>query len=200
MSQQDERKFNFHIRHARGELLFARCWLLVEGETEVTLLTELARHLEINLEQRGVRCVPHRHASIELFLKVARDFAIRWCVLADNDGQGKKDQSHAKSYAGSASLNDVLHVMPEDDIEGHLCASGFGSVYEGYLSSQTRSRVTTAKGDPKYWRQVLKAIKAPLVKPEAALQVVDEIRSGSVPIPRLLETAIRKAVEIAGEV
>jgi putative ATP-dependent endonuclease of OLD family len=31
LEPDDLRKFNFHIRHARGELLFARCWILGEG-------------------------------------------------------------------------------------------------------------------------------------------------------------------------
>ena len=35
----------YHVRAKRGALLFARCWLLVEGETEFTLLPELARLL-----------------------------------------------------------------------------------------------------------------------------------------------------------
>ncbi len=197
LSPDEERKFSFHIRYARGELLFARCWLLVEGETEVTLLTEIARHLDINLEQSGVRCVPHRHASIELFLKVARDFGIRWCVLADSDDQGRKDQQQAKSYAGTANIGDVLHVITDIDVEGYLCTSGFGAIYETYLSHQTRQSVTVAQGDPGYWQQVLKAIKRSLVKPAAALKVVNEIRAGSRAVPPLLEATVRKAVEIA---
>jgi len=193
-----QRQFGYHIRRARAELLFARCWLLVEGETEVTLLPEIARHLGLDLEQAGVCLVPHRHASIELFLKVAKELGIRWCVLADNDGQGVSDQQHAQNYANGAPLADVLHVMPEDDIEGHLCAAGFGAIYEAYLSPQTQGQVTVTTGHPDYWRQVLKAIKKPLVKPAAALEVAQQIQAGAMPVPPLLETTLRKAIEIAG--
>lgn len=198
-SKQDQ-QFNFHIRFARGELLFARCWLLVEGETEVTLLPEIARYLGINLERSGVRCVPHRHASIELFLKVAKDLGIRWCVLADNDQQGRSDQKHAQTYAADADLRQLLHVMPEDDIEGHLCAAGFGDVYEAQLSEQTRPRVQASRGDPAYWPEVLKAIKKSLRKPAAALEVVERIRAGHGRVPPLLETCLREAVALAGDI
>jgi len=200
LDAKDQRMFDFHIRHARGELLFARCWLLVEGETEVTLLHEIARHLDLDLERAGVRCVPYRFgASIELFLKVAKDLGIRWCALTDNDQQGKADQQHVKNYSDPGQLADVLHAMADDDIEGHLCAAGFGNIYEAYLSPQTQGRVTVAKGDPQYWPQVLKAIKTPLVKPAAALAVAHEIRAGK-PVPPLLETTIRKAIALAGGV
>lgn len=221
LTPDETRKFNFHIRHARGELLFARCWLLVEGETEVTLLPEIARHLDINLEQSGVRCVAHRHASIELFLKVARDLGIRWCVLADNDGQGRADQRHAQTYAAAAGfdLPDVLHVMPEEDMEQHLCASGFGSVYQAIYDAHpqlhvvppavpacpqcgrgaaARPSITAAPGDPAYWPQLLKVVKNVLVKPEAAQEVMAQVRSGAQSVPPLLENAIRRSVAIAG--
>lgn len=197
LSPDDERKFNFHIRFARGELLFAKCWLLVEGETEITLLPEIARYLGINLEQAGVRCVPHRHASIELFLKVASNLGISWCVLADNDQQGIADQKHARNYTGTGNIADLLFVMSEDNIEGHLCSVGFGSVYESYLSPQSSPRVTVPKGDPQYWSQLLKAINSSLVKPVAAGEVANLIRIGKIPVPQLLENAIRKAVALA---
>ena len=131
LDAKDQRMFDFHIRHARGELLFARCWLLGEGETEVTLFHEIARHLGIDLERAGVRCVPYRlGSSIELFLKVAKDLGIRWCALTDNDQQGQKDQQHVTTHTLPADLPAALHAMPEKDIETHLCAAGFGSVYQ----------------------------------------------------------------------
>jgi putative ATP-dependent endonuclease of the OLD family len=219
LSLAEERKFNFHIRFVRGELLFARCWLLVEGETEITLLPEIARHLNINLEQAGVRCVPHRHAGIELFLKVARDLGISWCVLADNDMQGARDQSQALNYAGTGNLADLLHVIPEDDIEQHLCAQGFGSVYQAIYEAHPQLRqaratvppcpqcgrgqqpspsITVSQGDPKYWPQLLKVIRNVMVKPAAALEVANLIHAGTLPVPPLLETAIRSAVALAG--
>ncbi len=202
LDSKDQRMFDFHIRHARGELLFARCWLLGEGETEVTLFHEIARHLGIDLERAGVRCVPYRlGASIELFLKVAKDLGIRWCALTDNDQQGQKDQQHLTAYTQAADLPAVLHAMPESDIEAHLCSVGFGAVYEAYLTPQLRGGVTVAPGHADYWAQVLRAIKNVRgYKPAAALDVARQIQAGTTPVPPLLEAAIRKSVELAGDV
>ena len=126
------------------------------------------------------------------------DLGINWCVLTDNDTQGIADQNHARNYAGAGSPAGLLHVMPEDNIERYLCSVGFGSVYEGCLSRQTKPRVTVAKGDPQYWPQVLKAIENALNKPAAALRVAALIHSGAVPVPPLLEQTIRAAVALAG--
>lgn len=203
LNATEQRMFDFHIRHARGELLFARCWLLGEGETEVTLFHEIARHLGIDLERAGVRCIPYRMgASVELFLKVARDFGIRCCALTDNDGQGKADQTHLRSYTPVADQANAIHVMPEDDVEGHLCAQGFGAIYQAYLTQQTQGQVTVQQGHPNYWKQVLTAIKnaKAFKKPNAAIEVVQRIQSGAVPVPPLIQTAIQQGVALAGGV
>lgn len=203
LDRKEQRMFDFHIRHGRGELLFARCWLLAEGETELTLFHEIARHLGIDLERAGVRCIPYRlGASIELFLKVGKDFGIRWCALTDNDSQGLADQTHLENYTPPAELADARHVMLQDDVESYLCDEGFGGIYEGYLTAQTRQQVSVQPGHPDYWKQVLKAIKnaKSFSKPGAALQVVGEIVSGKAAIPPLLEAVIRKAVARAGGV
>ena len=48
----------FHMLKTRGELLFARCWLLGEGVTEYWALSETAKTLGIDLERHGIRIVP----------------------------------------------------------------------------------------------------------------------------------------------
>ncbi len=68
LQPQQQRQFEFHVRQSRGELLLARCWLLVEGETEVTILPAVARRLDMPLERSGVRCVPYRQSDIALYL------------------------------------------------------------------------------------------------------------------------------------
>jgi putative ATP-dependent endonuclease of OLD family len=199
LTSDEERKLNFHIRYARAELLFARCWILVEGETEVTLLPELARVLGIDLERAGVRCVPFQHAGLEVFLKVANDFGIRWCVVSDNDQQGAKDQQKVQTYLNNAKIADTLHVMPQSDIEQYLCSCGFGQVYGSYLTAQTQQQVTVPPGDPDYWRQVTKAVSKSRLysKPAAALQIVSEVRNGVGTIPPVLEQVVRAAVRLA---
>jgi putative ATP-dependent endonuclease of OLD family len=197
LQPEQARQFDYHVRAMRGELLLARCWLLVEGETEVVLLGELARHLGLNFERVGVACVPYRpSADIAVYLQVANALGIRWCALTDADRQAQADQAKVQANLGGAAAADVLFVMPEQNIETYLCASGFGSVYATYLSSQTQASVTVPPGDPAYWGQVIDAIKKSYRKGAAALAVLALIRAGQ-PVPALLEAAARAAVRLA---
>ncbi len=45
LTEQDERRLNLYVRESRGELLFARVWLLVEGPTEYWVATMAAEML-----------------------------------------------------------------------------------------------------------------------------------------------------------
>ncbi len=187
LTDPQTRQFNFHIRHARGELLFARGWLLGEGESEVTLLPDVARILGFNLERAGVRCVPYRQSDIGLYLTVADGLGIPWVTLTDNDQQGQSDIRKVIAALNGRNQSRMLHVMPEGDIEQHLCVNGFGDIYENLLTAQTRQQVTVPNTDPTYWKQVTKAVnKHKIVAIQTVLQ---EIRNGR-PVPRLLKKVL----------
>lgn len=194
LNATQKRQFNFHIRHARGELLFARCWLLGEGEMEVTLLPEIACQLGVNLERSGVRCVAYRQADIGLFLTVADGLGIPWVTLTDNDQEGQKTINKVRAALNGRSERRLLQVMPENDIEEHLCVNGYGHVYEGFLNNDLKKQITALATDPGYWGQVAKAVKK--YKIAAVQQVLEEMRNGS-PVPRLLKKAIIVAANLA---
>jgi len=194
LTDNQSHKFYFHVRHARGELLFAKGWLLVEGESEVTLLPEIARILGFNLERAGVRCVPYRQSDIGLYLTVADGLGISWATLTDNDQQGQSDIRKVRAALNGRSEKRLLHVMKEGDLEQHLCVNGFGGVYENLLTAQSRQQVTVANNDPAYWTQVTKAVgKQKIVAIQTVLQ---EIRNGR-PVPRLLKRAVVTAANLA---
>lgn len=194
LEDRRQRQFNFHIRQARGELLFARCWILGEGESEVTLLPALARCIGRDLEQCGIRCVGYRQSDIELYLKVAEALGIKWVALCDNDQQGIKDQAKVREYLNGRDESEVLHVMPESDIEQHLCSSGFGAIYESLLTDQTKAQVTTAATDPLYWKQVTKAVHRQKIA--AVSLILEEVLSGRAGVPPLFERTIKEAIKL----
>ncbi|MGL6151204.1 MAG: ATP-dependent endonuclease, partial [Aeromonas sobria] len=94
-SSDDLRKIAFHVRINRPMSLFARCWLLVEGETEIWLLSELAQICGYSLRAEGVRVIEFAQCGQSPLIKVARDFGIEWHLLTDGDEAGLK-------YAASA--------------------------------------------------------------------------------------------------
>jgi len=194
LSDNHSRQFNFHIRHVRGELLFAKTWLLGEGESEITLLPEIARILGVNLEQVGVRCVQYRQADIGLYLTVANGLGIPWVALTDYDQQGKADIKKVLRTLNSKDRKRRLHVMPEGDIEQHLCNNGFGDIYEKLLTVKTLQQVTVSSKDPNYWKQVTKAVSKHKIA--AIHTVLQEIRKGR-QIPHILKRAVRIAANLA---
>lgn len=195
LTPKQKRQFNYHIRHARGELLFARCWVLGEGETELTLLPDLARHLGKSLEKCGVRCIAYRQSDISLFIQVAEAIGIHWIALTDNDlQQGKSDQKKVRDSLGSRLEKKVLFIIPEENIEQHLCAEGFTHVYEGFLTAQTQAQITVPKTDASYLRQLTRAVDGNKIA--AVHQVLEEIRNGT-KVPTLIENVIDAARECA---
>lgn len=197
LNSSDARKFNYHIRQSRGELLFSRCWILGEGETEATIIPELARILGKDLERAGIRFVTYQSGiSLETCLKVANGMGIQWVVLADNDFQGASDRDAVLRHLNGRTETDVLTVMPEVDIEQHLCVNGFADVYLSLLSQQTLNKVTAQPQDIDYPIQVANALPSKL-KTQAAQKVLASIRDDSRPVPQLFKDVIEAALKLA---
>jgi len=196
LDPNDTRKFNFHIRRARGELLFAKGWILGEGETESTLICECARLLSKDLERAGIRFVTYQTGiSLELCLRVANGMGIHWVVLADNDIQGVKDHELVRNHLNGRLERDVLFVMPESNIEQHLCVNGFSDVYFNLLGAQPRHEVTAPPQDSKYPFQVANALPRKL-KTHAAQEVLAAIRNEGRPVPKLFQDVIVTALRL----
>jgi putative ATP-dependent endonuclease of OLD family len=86
MNAEDSRRIAFHIRFNRASSLFARCWLLVEGETWV--INELARQCG-HFDAEGVKVIEFAQSGLKPLIKFARRMGIEWHVLVDGDEAGK---------------------------------------------------------------------------------------------------------------
>lgn len=197
LGPDDMRKFNSHIRRDRGELLFSRCWILGEGETEGTLIPEVARILGKNLEQAGIRVVTYQSGiSLETGLKVANGMGIHWVVLTDNDQQGGSNARTVHRQLNGRTESEVLFMMNESNIEEYLCCNGFQDVYKNLLSEQLLRQVTARPGDPEYPLQI--AQKFPRKqKTRAAQDVLTEMQSEPSLVPQLFRDVIDAALQLA---
>lgn len=199
LDKNDIRKFNYHIRRARGELLFSKCWILGEGETEATLIPEFARVLGKDLERAGIRFVTYQSGiSLKTCLQVANGMGIQWVVLADNDSQGASDHEAVRGQLNGRSESDVFFVMPEANIEQHLCVNGFCDVYHGLLGDQPLQKVTASPQDADYPIQVAKALPKKL-KTYAAQEVLTAIHNDSQSVPQLFQDVIEAALKLVEE-
>lgn len=196
---RDQKKFEFLVRRVRGELFFARCWLLGEGETEAILFAGIADVLKLDLEQAGVRCIEYRSGDISYFLDAANSLGIAWHCLTDPDNQGHSDAAKAIARIPDMQKRQDRYVSMlknAESIEQYLAKNGFIDIYEKIASPQKKvSKLTVNRGHPEYEIQITKCVPD---KPSAAHAIVEAMQQrGKSSIPKELALAVIKAVALA---
>ena len=131
LSKDELRRVGFHIRFHRSRALFARCWLLVEGETEVWLFNELANLSGYNLAAEGVQIIEFAQSGLKSLIKVAKTFGIDWHVVTDGDAAGKKYAAAVMNQLDGEHPRHHLTELPERDIEHYLYINGFEDFFKG---------------------------------------------------------------------
>ena len=194
------RKINHHIRSSRGSALFARCWLLVEGEADRLIFEGCARVLGRDLTYEGVSCIEFSQiGSVDILTKFADSMGIEWFVVADNDPEGSRYVRSAKRQVGSRDEAHHISQLAHGDLEVFLCNEGYGHIYEANVSPQKKSNITCQKGDTAYWTQVAEA-QGKNSKPRNAVQVIEEMeKCGTEGVPSQLGEIIESALKLAEE-
>lgn len=129
-SNNDLRRIAFHIRMNRPHSLFARAWLMVEGETETWLLTELARICGYNLVVEGIQIIEFAQCGLSPLIKVAKDLNIEWHALTDGDQAGQKYAARVGMMLDNEDTSrNRLTILPASDIEHFFFDNGFSDVY-----------------------------------------------------------------------
>ena len=197
LSGEERRKFNYHIRLSRGELLFARCWLLVEGETEAWIYPAAARALGKDLHREGVRVVEYRQTDVGLLTKVANALGIAWYCVGDDDSQRQKTESKVKENLGSANYADRL-VFPYIDIEIHLLGNGYDGIYAPFMPEQNLAKMEKEPSDPDYWIEYAKNLPKK-AKTHAAADVAVEMENrGTAGVSEEIRNILDKVISLAG--
>ena len=130
LKKDDLRKVSYHLRARRGAACFARCWLLVEGETEYWILPDLARLLGHDLVQEGVACVEFSQCGLSPLVKLARALGIEWHVLVDGDRAGDAYSGFARSFLRGEEESARLSALEDRDIEHCFWRHGHARVFE----------------------------------------------------------------------
>ncbi|MDP2959103.1 MAG: DUF2813 domain-containing protein [Longimicrobiales bacterium] len=197
LSPDSLRRVGYHVRAKRGVTLFARCWLLVEGETEFWLLEELARVLGYDLAAEGVRCVEFAQCGVAPLVRLANDLGIRWHLLSDGDDSGVAFAADAARQIGSGRKRDHVTRLERRNMEMLLWDCGFDDVYRraAGLPAPVPDAPEEARVNPR--KAVERAIRAHS-KPSLALMVAEECaRRGPDSVPYPLRHVIEASVGLA---
>lgn len=198
LSLDEMRKITYHVRLRRDDVLFARAWLLVEGETEVWLLPELARLMGWDFASEGVHCVEFAQSGVEPLVKVANDLGIEWHLIADGDLAGRMFAEAAARNTGEATYAHRITLLPQQDIEHCLWDSGYSYVYHSIARGRSHVTRTAGKKSRKNATRVIEQAIRNSSKPYLALTVVEQANEeGSPGVPRELQSAIETTLRLA---
>lgn len=178
LSPEHARRVAFHVRTHNADSLFARVWLLVEGETESWLLPELARIHGLAFPLEGIRCVAFAQAGLKPLILFADRLGIPWHVVVDGDEAGERYAAKVQGLLQGRSPGSHLTVLPHRDLEHHLW-------HHGYADTFRRAAGPGFETGPPEW-VIPRALKL-RSKPGMALEVAEEAgRRGPRGIPPLL--------------
>jgi putative ATP-dependent endonuclease of OLD family len=194
LSQDEWRRVAYHVRGTRADALFARGWLLAEGETEFWLLPDLAKILGFDLPSEGVRVVEFAQCGVDPIVKLARALGIGWHLLSDGDEAGQRYAERARELAGDEAAERVT-CLPCRDIERCLWDHGLDLPYRRAAGLPDRPKAGRRGPDPQ--KVITQAIDR-TSKPRLALDVLDEAAArGPSAVPPSLRSAIESAVRLA---
>lgn len=195
LTERDLRRVAYHVRARRGGVLFARSWMLVEGESEFWLMTQLADVLGYDLEAEGVRLIEFAQCGVAPLAKLANDLGLPWHILADGDASGSIYTRDATSFLEGSDRSQRISALGYPDIEMCLWHEGFSDVY--LAAARVAPRPDGYMPPPK--RLIAKAVKK-RSKPYLALAVAEAAAErGRGSIPTVLRQAIETSVAMARE-
>ena len=197
LTEDEINKLDYQVRTTRGNLLFSRCWLLVEGETDASLMSECGRAMGYDLYADGVSCIEFSQVGVDKFIKLADQFGIEWFVLADNDPAGENYANSAREQLGSRREEDHIRLLEHGVMEVFLCMEGFGDIYKENISPQKQEGITAEEGTLEYWRQVVNA-QQKNSKPRNSFAVAEQmVDRGKESVPNLLQEVVEQVRELA---
>lgn len=191
LSAEESRRIGFHIKVNRPSALFARCWLLVEGETEVWIINEMARQCGFHFAAEGIKVIEFAQSGLKPLLKFARRMGIAWHVLTDGDMAGKKYAATARSQLLPPDVEKHhLTALPAADMEHFLYQHGFSDIYQ-----QAAHLPLNVPMKPR--RIITKAIHR-ASKPELAIMVaMAAAERGTEAIPQRLREMFVRVIRLA---
>lgn len=200
LTDEDLIKLETCAKRIRGEILFARAWLLCEGQSEYSIIRFFAETLGNSFDCNGIALVDYRNnGSAGLFVGLARTFDIPWLILCDNDEQGKNSIKEIKNRGLSEAQSAAkirLWPNPCKDLEEFLIKNGFIGEYSELIVSNG-AKLKNKSGDAGYEEEVLNIIRADKVV--YAFGLIAKLREKNMPknkVPTFLSTLINDIVAL----
>ncbi|MEZ5973139.1 MAG: AAA family ATPase [Hyphomonadaceae bacterium] len=181
-SLQDESDLSFHGRRIRGEMFFARRWLLVEGVCEYLLTHAVATALDYPLDDHGITVIDFKNSgSAGIYPPLADAFGIAWHMISDGDDLEKHQRELLKRGYVADDLVGHSVGLSQGDLEKQLLSDGHETRLRDILAKLGVADASTCSGDELYAK--LQKNKTEYMS-ELAIQVAaDIVVAESMPAP-----------------
>ena len=196
MSDAEIIELDTYGKRIRGEIFFARAWLLCEGQSDFTVIHYFAELLGTPLDGACVSVIDFQNnGSIGAFVSLAKNFDIPWIMVGDSDKAGKDyATTAAQKCSDAAETADRVRNLPDLDLEQFLVNNGFAIEYHDILAARG---VTFAKklGEPGSNDEI--AAHARNRKTECATDLIHALSTSgadAMRVPKFLADTIRDII------
>ncbi|NMI06946.1 AAA family ATPase [Paenibacillus sp. SZ31] len=127
-TKKERQDISSYVQRFRGEILFARAWLLAEGQSESIVLPTFAEIMGKNLDEHGISLIDFRNnGKAGLFVKLAKVLGFPWILLNDKDEQGRNTEEEILKVYKKDEVVDLIIEYPGvcKDFEEYLGNNGF---------------------------------------------------------------------------
>lgn len=149
-----------YAKRIRGEVFFARSWLLCEGQSEYLLLRYFSELMNKPFDRHGVAVIDYQNnGSPGAFVALAQAYEIPWLLICDDDTAkpGTIKQIEDRGYS-SAEIDALVQPLPGMDLELFLVKNGFIGEYLQILSRHKVS-LTKKPGDKGFEEEVASELR-----------------------------------------
>jgi putative ATP-dependent endonuclease of OLD family len=126
-SAKDKEELSFHGRRVRGEIFFARRWILVEGVTEYLLVHALGRAFGWPVDAHGVSVIDFQQSGNPgIYPALATAFGIPWHMVVDGGAEYAKflQQVWDRGFQKGDVAKCLITLPDQHDLEDQLLADG----------------------------------------------------------------------------
>lgn len=113
-------------KRIRGEIFFARKWLLVEGQSDYIVMSAAAELLDYPLDANGVSIIDVQNCGkSDSFASLARAFGFPWAAIFDGDKAGNNLVARIKKRGFNKTLLEraIFQFPAKDDLESAFVKS-----------------------------------------------------------------------------
>jgi putative ATP-dependent endonuclease of OLD family len=191
-----------YAQRMRGEILFAKAWILCEGQCEYLLLRYFSEIMEKPLDQLGISVIDFQNnGSPSAFIGLAHTFEIPWIMTCDSDDAGKNFIESVKNRGVSDLIiaEWVYPLSPDGtDLEMFLAKNGYRTEYMQILANNN-IKLTKKPEDEDFDEELVEKIQPR--KTEHTIALIQMLKANNIKadrVPKFYSDLINKIAAKVG--